>query len=334
MTDPPVPFAGLEHLLDLSCGNGADARTILLRVLTDLYLQRPTHTPEDEHYYTELALRLIDAADIPARAALAARLAGYPSAPAAVVERLARDVIEVAAPILGHSPCLTSSELKSIAEERGGAHAQVIAARSPAVRPLAPAPGNAAKAEACELSELFYAAGALERRLILINLDYAPLTPWQPCCALERGDLQRLEAAALQHNVETLISELGRALGLSRGQTRRIVDDELGEPMVVAAKALSLPIDALQRLLLFVSPCGGQSVDRIFELSELYGEISVRAARRLIAIWRGADEAGTREIQHEPVGWRTAAETARRALSEVLRRPELEQDQRVRSGER
>ena len=74
-------------------------RTTLLRVLTHLYLQRPTHPPEDEHYYTELALRLIDAADLSERAALAARLAPYPSAPQAVIARLARDVIEVAAPI-------------------------------------------------------------------------------------------------------------------------------------------------------------------------------------------------------------------------------------------
>ena len=59
MTKSPEAFAELEDLLDL--GTGIDMRTTLLRVLTHLYLQRPTHTPEEEHYYTELALRLIDA---------------------------------------------------------------------------------------------------------------------------------------------------------------------------------------------------------------------------------------------------------------------------------
>ena len=41
-------------------------------------------------------------------------------------------------------------------------------------------------------------------------------------------------------------------------------------------------------------------------------------------------------VQHEPVAWRTAAENARRALSEVTRRPELRQETRLRSriGER
>src|SRR5262245_2644247 len=87
-------FAGLEGLFDLAEGNGVDMCATLLRVLTDLYLQRPIHTPEDEHYYTELALRLIDATEISERAALAARLASYPSAPKPVRGRVARDGLE------------------------------------------------------------------------------------------------------------------------------------------------------------------------------------------------------------------------------------------------
>src|SRR5260370_27714903 len=106
MMESPSAFPGLEGLVDLGSGSQIDMRPTLLRVLTDLYLQRPTHTPEDERYYTELALRLVDATDISQRAALAARLALYPSAPRPVLLRLAHDVIEVAAPILQHSPCL------------------------------------------------------------------------------------------------------------------------------------------------------------------------------------------------------------------------------------
>ena len=46
-------LAALEGLFDLAAdGNGIDMYATLLRVLTDLYLQRPIHTPEDEHYYT------------------------------------------------------------------------------------------------------------------------------------------------------------------------------------------------------------------------------------------------------------------------------------------
>jgi hypothetical protein len=331
MAQPP---AGLEDLFDPASGDGLDSRAILLRVLTDLYLQRAAHTPEEEHYYTELVLRLIEASDIADRAALAARLAAYPSAPAPIIHQLARDVIEVAAAILARSPCLTGAELAAIAKECGGAHAQIIAARSPSAgAPAPPAASDAAAREASELADLFYAAGAAERRLILVNLDFACFAPWRPSCALHGADIQRLESAVRQHDAEALMGELGRALGLSRGQARRLVHDELGEPMMVAAKALTLPVDVLQRLLLCVTPWAWQSIDRIYELSELYMEITEVAACRLVAIWRDAEPPdGLGE--HEPVGWKTAAENARRALSDALRRPEPERERRARSGER
>jgi hypothetical protein len=68
-----------------------------------------------------------------------------------------------------------------------------------------------------------------------------------------------------------------------------------------------------------MNPRVGQSVDRVYELAELYGEITVDAARRMVAIWRDADRAPRTQPQHESVAWRTAAENARRALSEVSR---------------
>jgi len=325
-------FAGLEGLFDLAEGNGVDMCATLLRVLTDLYLQRPIHTPEDEHYYTELALRLIDATEISERAALAARLASYPSAPKPVLERLARDVIEVAGPILEHSPC--PAELKAAAQARGGAHADTAATRPGSAPQTARAAGPVNVAEARELSDLFYAAKAPERRLILINLDYAPLISSRPLLAMQRTDVWRLEAAALEHNAETLIGELERMLAVPRAQARRIVNDELGEPIVVAAKAMGLPAEVLQRLLLFWSSWVGQPVDCICELADVYDEISTDAAHRLIAIWREDKRAEDEPVQHEPVAWRAAAENARRTLSEVSRRPDLQHDARSRSGER
>jgi hypothetical protein len=335
MTKLPAAFAGFEDICDLGHRDGVDMRPTLLRVLTDLYLQRPTHTPEDERYYTELALRLIEATDVPERASLAARLAPFPSAPRAVIERLARDTIDVARPILERSPCLTAADLAAIAEDRGGAHAEIIATRPPAPAP-ATGSAEATRAEARELSELFYTADAAERRLILVSLDYALFAPARPLANIQRADVWRLESAALQHNTETVLREIERMLGVSRAQARRIVDDELGEPIVVAAKAIDLAADVLQRMLLFMNPRVGQSVNRVYQLAELYGEISVDASRRLVAIWRDADEAESRPVQHETIAWRTVAENARRALSEVSRRPELQQDVRLRhrGGER
>jgi len=325
-------LAALEGLFDLAAdGNGIDMYATLLRVLTDLYLQRPIHTPEGEHYYTELALRLIDATDVSERAALAARLASYPSAPQPVLERLARDVVEVAGPIIERSPWLGCAEVKARAEASGDAHGESIGT-SPGGAPQAHAAVNVA--EASELSELFYAAKAPERRLILINLDYAPLIPSQPLPDIQRTDVWRLESAALEHNAETLIHELERMLGLSRAQARRIVNDELGEPIVVAAKAMDLPADALQGLLLFWSRWVGQPVDRICELADLYAEISTDAAYRLIAIWREDKRAENEPLPRERAAWQAAAENARRALCEVSCRGDLQHDARLRSSER
>jgi hypothetical protein len=164
------------------------------------------------------------------------------------------------------------------------------------------------------------------------------VAPSQPAFAMQRTDIWRLESAALQHNGEAVVHELERVLGVSRAQARRIVNDELGEPIVVAAKAVELPSDVLQRMLLFMNPHVGQSVDRVYELAELHRDISVDAARRLVAIWREADAAENVRVRRGPdheaesVSWRTAAENARRALSKVSRRPELQQDARRRSS--
>ena len=333
MTKPPSAFAGVEDLVDLGQGSEIDMRPTLLRVLTDLYVQRPAHTPEDERYYTELASRLMDAADAAARARLAQRLASYPSAPRALIARLARDSIEVAASILRHSTCLDEADLAALAVELGGQHAEIIEQRRSALVPPAQVQSSPAReggTEAAELSELFYAAGVAERRLILLSLDYAPIPAIPPSAFVQRSDTWRLEVAALRHNTEVLVRELLRILGISRAQARRVLWDDSGEPMLAAAKAMDLPTDVLQRMLLFMNPRVGQSVDRIYELTELYHETSVAAARRLVAILREADKDEVSRVHHQAVGWRAAAENARRALSELSRRPTNWREQRLR----
>jgi hypothetical protein len=308
-------FAGLEGLPDLVDGNATDMGASLLRILTDLYLQRPIHTPEDEHYYTELALRLIDAAEVSERAALAGRLASYPSAPLPVLERLARDVVEVAGPILEQSPHLRSAEGETMA--KAAVDAQSIGTDASAAQPAARGAGSLAAA--AELAELFYRATAPERRLILINLDYAPFSPSHRLPGVQGMDIWRLEAAALRRESETLTRELERLLGVSATQARRILYDRLGEPIVVAAKALDLSNTVLQCLLPALSLWVGQWADRVHELAQLYREISRDAACRLITIWREAARAESSRVQDEPVPWRAAAENARRALSELSR---------------
>jgi hypothetical protein len=336
MAKPPPTFASLEGLLDHGHRDGFDIRPTLLRVLTDLYLQKPSHPPDDERYYTELALRLISSTDVPARAAVAERLASYPASPRAVVLRLARDVIDVAGPILRHSPCLTAADLELIMVECGSAHAAIIAMRlrrpqPPAVeRPDAAGRAGRSGPQAAELSELFLSASSPERQHILLNLEYVNLA--SPPAMPERASeiVRRLETAALSHNVEAFSREVECALGISAALARRIVGDELGEPIVVVAKALRAPRAVLERILLFINPRIGQSVQRVYELATRYDDITTEAALCLVAIWQASDPREQDLPRPQPVSRRPVPEGGRPASPLAARRP-LQRDARVRS---
>jgi hypothetical protein len=71
--------------------------------------------------------------------------------------------------------------------------------------------------------------------------------------------------------------------------------------VIVAAKALGMKVEALQRILLFLNPVVGRSVQRIFELCRLYGEISAAAADQMLAIWQ-SNPARSRAT-YEPAYW-------------------------------
>src|SRR5262245_10146429 len=94
----PWTYPNFDGLLHLAQRDGVDIRPIMLRVITDSYLLTDNHTPQDERQFTELALRLLDGVDVAARIAMAERLLTCPSMPKPIVDRLARDDIEVAAP--------------------------------------------------------------------------------------------------------------------------------------------------------------------------------------------------------------------------------------------
>jgi hypothetical protein len=320
-------FPNLDGLVGLAQNDGVDIRPTLLRVLTDLYVQKPKHSPEEERHYTELALRLIAAVDVGLRATVAARLARHAGAPLPVIGTLARDVLEVARPVLQHAPGLTQHELLDIAQEFGPAYAAVIATRpefvssSAASAPLPePEPPIRYAHPAEELSELFFAANADERRLILLNLDFAPLPPALPIApAVAREANHRLEIAALQRDAEGFAEVIERTLSISRAHARRLSDDASGEPVVAAAKVLNMPAAMLQRVLLFQNPAIGQSVSRVYELSALYDEITVAAVLRLLAIWHETNPKHARP-SHEPYHWHDAKD---KAEAEIRRASEI-----------
>ncbi len=242
-------------------------RPALLRDLTDLYVEKASHTPEEERLFTELALRLIDHVDAAERARLGARLAAYPGAPMAVMLRLADAEPPPSVPASPHTefPPQHLPRIEQVHREE-------------------------------TLSDAFFNAPPSERRLILLHLDYAPIAPAPVRTASDAG--ARLEQAAMTRQRDEFAAALEQMLSISFECARRIASDASGEAVIAALKALAVPSPALQRILLFLDPAVGQAADTYFSLVRLYEEINENSARRLIAIWQ-RDDASPQKSQHQ-----------------------------------
>lgn len=316
-------LSSLDNLTYLGLRSGVDMRPTLLRVLTDLYVQKLTHTPDEERHYTELALRLLDAVDVATRAAVADRLARHLSPPLRVIQQLAADLPEVAAPVRGH-PLLRrktpTSEpampVAAAAEVRETAPPELTARQQESPQPALDLIGADV---ASELNELFFAASTEERRLILLNLEVAaPLPVGRVRLARDSAIGRRLEAAALARDREDFVQHLAFSLEIQRVQARRIANDVLGEPIVVAAKAITMPRDVVYRMLLFVNTTVGHSVERVHALAALYDELPIQAAEHMVAIWQALHP---RELaKHRPFVWNDEARARARTATVAVRR--------------
>jgi hypothetical protein len=278
----PKNFSGLGALNDLGARTGIDIRPTLLRVLTDLYVHRLSHTAEEELHYSELALRLLDVVDIPTRVAVARRLARYLSPPRLVLQRLAGDAPEVAAELQPH-PALKPAVTQREAPVASTLQDEPALVEQPGVE--ASSTFDAGTAD--ELNELLFTANSEERRQILLNADIGGIDPGVQGAGFAKPAVSdALERALLSGNREQFTHLLARALQIPGDHARRVVHDELGEPIVVAAKVLRMPRDVLYRILLFVNPSIGHSVERVHALAELYDEITVSAAETIVSIWQ------------------------------------------------
>jgi hypothetical protein len=306
-------LSSLSGLADIGLRSGVDMRPTLIRVLTDLYVQKLTHTPDEERHYTELALRLLDGVDVTTRATVAARLAKHLSPPVRVIQYLVNDLPEVAAPLRGHAL------LQPHARPAEPAPPVAIAPAVEDTAPIEPPPpeeepiehepvtdlrGTMDSTTAGELNDVFFTAAEHERRLILLNLHVAaPVSPGQVVVLRDPGIGQRLEAAALGNHREDLVKQFAEALRIPREQARRIVRDDHGESIVVAVKALGIPRDVVYRLLMFVNPAVGHSVERVHALAMLYDEMTAQAAEGMVAIWQALRSESRSTAKHQPLFW-------------------------------
>ncbi len=353
-------FPNLEGLMRLARQDGVDVRPTLVRVLTDVYVQKRGHTREEERRFTELALWLLSSVDHATRAAVARKLSIYPETPRPVARLLAADEFDIAEPVLRSSPCLTGEDLLAIAVERGSRHAEAIAAREshgetavPALAgprddsgeanpdttegepeevdmsdqpsgetaaPERPQAGDiAAEVKDVSIGQRFLDAKASERGTILAHLAEASSADAPPPPPPPLDAIARLEAAALDKRPNDFAYELQKLLRVSRSRAQDIVDDARGEPVVIAAKAIGMPRDVLLRVLLFLNPLIGESVERVFDLMEVHYQLTPQAARMLVAGWRETRFSEKRTARYQPVHWDDEA-GARRASADPARR--------------
>jgi hypothetical protein len=348
-------LSGLDSLAEIGLRGGVDMRPTLIRVLTDLYMQKLRHTADEEQHYTELALRLLDSVDAATRTAVATRLARHLSPPPRVVQYLVKDLPDVAAPLRNH-PVLLQPPAAPIVEPPPApiaapalAAAPTLAAEpQPTVAPqLAVTPPPAptmARVEALpadepveeiaieesstaldatvasELNDLFFTATVEERRLILLNLHVAaPTSPGTVGIVRDPNIGLSLEAAAMDNQRDDFTKQLAEALRIPHEQARRIARDDHGEPLVVAIKALGIARDVVYRLLIFVNPAVGHSVERVHTLAMLFDEMTAPAAESMVAIWQALRKDARAAAKHQPLLWNDERTRARPAVAPARR---------------
>jgi Uncharacterised protein conserved in bacteria (DUF2336) len=300
-------FPGFDGLMTLSRREGVDIRPTLLRVLTDLYVQASVHSEEETRQFVELTSRLIDQVDDATRAAVRARLAIYPGTPVEVLRQfgLKPPGPDQDLPLANELPSIPSAPpVKPLSE------AQLRMASSLSMQPK----------DAAEISGMFFSASASERALILHNLSDTPLkaSPRIPAARAARA-IETLEMAAFAADVENFTIELGEALILPWKVATQVVDDPSGEPLACAARALDMPGPVFQRVLLFLKPEFGTSVNTVYRLSRLYDRLSERSALIMLAAWRGSTMAVTR-AKYRPALYDDERNRARPAATQT--RPE------------
>ncbi len=126
-----VHFKVLRDVEAAITAGSLDHRSMLLRHVTDLFVIGSESCSDEEiALFDDVFIRLATEIEISARALLALRLSAIPHAPPKIISTLASDdAIEVAAPILMHSPQLDDPTLVETARNKGQEHLLAISQR-------------------------------------------------------------------------------------------------------------------------------------------------------------------------------------------------------------
>jgi uncharacterized protein (DUF2336 family) len=96
----------LQGLLAIAREEGLDMKPVLLRVLTDLYVSAPVHSPEEVAQFREIAGTMIAGTDTDTALIVACKLCDYPNTPVEVGEALLARQDDASRIVLADAPWL------------------------------------------------------------------------------------------------------------------------------------------------------------------------------------------------------------------------------------
>ncbi len=120
----------LENLVKLAKEPSSDKRHELLRVITDVFMEKPEDlTKRESDYFADIIGKIAFDLEMAVRKDLVARLATVKAAPRKLMKMLANDKIEVARPVLKKSGALENADLIEIIKRHSQEHLMAISVR-------------------------------------------------------------------------------------------------------------------------------------------------------------------------------------------------------------
>ena len=356
-----------DGIVDLARANEQKRDSALLRATTELFVLDVFHDRDELHRYEELATHFLQKVSVDDRVFVAERLAICGDAPQSIVRSLARDVIEVAEPVIRHSSVLGPIDLLAVIAATGVEHHRLIARRSSLsteviralrltgdaevisrVDPRATTRANPAEKAidddaATRMPGLYQSNRldpwrflALDRtaRLRLIA-EIASRPPPMPYA----GNATRLDRAF--RSILSAAQIVGYARSGQLGAIIAAIADGLGLPPALIAAGVNdksgellaimlkgLRLDDVQAQQVFLlASPSGREVQSFFPLSDLYAGMEPEVAETLIETWRGATAGGKPKYEAHLA---ENGDRRRSAIAEPSRQPTQTPDEQAK----
>ncbi len=110
---------------------------------------------------------------------------------------------------------------------------------------------------------------------------------------------KQLVGFARERERESLVIAFAEALELEPSIVRQMIDDRSGEPLVLMLRALGLPPEEANQVLLLANPAIGTAVETFFRMVDLYAGMEANVAEALVATWR-LDGERSSAPRHQP----------------------------------